>query len=78
MDSLRNPHIMRGFRLCGRHFFQFCRLYFPYPELTDSAAHSKVSCESLAGLTIAAKSIGLPTSGAAVGAAELIPLRRKR
>ncbi|HKD09918.1 MAG TPA: tannase/feruloyl esterase family alpha/beta hydrolase [Bryobacteraceae bacterium] len=46
---------------------------FPLCGATDPIARNKVSCESLAGLTIPAKSIGLPTSGATIGAAELIP-----
>ena len=34
---------------------------------------TRVSCDSLAGMTVAAAAIGLPTSGATVAAAELIP-----
>src|SRR5262245_8621398 len=34
---------------------------------------TRVPCDSLAGMTVAAAAIGLPTSGATVSAAELIP-----
>jgi feruloyl esterase len=38
-----------------------------------SKSSTRVSCDSLAGMTVAAAAIGLPTSGATVAAAELIP-----
>jgi feruloyl esterase len=45
----------------------------PLWAATDSMAHTKTVCGSLAGLEIPAKLIGLPTSGAKIGSAEDIP-----
>ena len=39
----------------------------------NGAVRNRVDCESLAGLTLPATAIGLPTSGATIAAAQLIP-----
>ena len=39
----------------------------------NGAVRNRVDCESLAGLTLPATAIGLPTSGATIASAELIP-----
>ena len=44
-----------------------------HAAIQQGAVRGRVACAALAGLTIPAASIGLPTSGAAVAAAELVP-----
>ena len=44
-----------------------------YAGIQDAKSSNRVPCDSLAGMTLAATAIGLPTSGATVAAAELLP-----
>ena len=44
-----------------------------HAALQGSKGSNRVSCASLAGTTVAAAAIGLPTSGATVAAADLVP-----
>ena len=44
-----------------------------YAAVQPGAVRNKVACDALAGFAVPAKAIGLPTSGATVAAADLVP-----
>ena len=48
-----------------------------HPAAHQDPVRGRVACESLAGLAVPATSIGLPTSGATIGAADLVSASRQ-